>query len=675
MSAAPAAANAAAIVIGNLAVVPEIDVLARGSIEATIATSSISPTSDFANAKSPFDQETAAIVDQSGSVLTINNAGTIAALDTVLTPGSGAVVSSTAHAIDLLANTSGGITINNSGVIQGDVYFGAAGSNDTLNVGNVGAGGLANSATGVTNTPYAYASISQQIVSQSPGSAPATDPDTISFGSGTGQTLHIGGFGYVNAVILAQAGGLNVTVDPNGQLFVANTAVTGSLYANNFSVNGGVLGLSIAQGTSTTTPVVQANNATIAPNTTIGLQFGTFISSGTTAASVNNPTPQVITLVSAGSLNISSVTLANENAQLAPVIPFLFESPGTIEAGSTAPAACRWARSGANQTLLLTLFPRSPGATNADGTAGLGLSGDSYNLFPFTAQALANDPDLGAAIATGLTVNNGVGNATLNVPASQQKAQQIFSQFTPDVSGGTRQVAIMLTDQATGPVAARQRLLNSYGKQPGELTLWSEEFAGNINNKGKVDADGTLTNFKDHGWGFALGMDAGSARNGWYGGALTYYSGDVSETLPRASLTHEQWYMLTGYTDWHGKHVFLDSSLNLGYASLDGNRFMEIGDQVRDAQGKRAALSGSGGINAGAIFKFGGVQLVPHISLDGLAMREEGYTEANGGDGLDLQVAPYYANSLRVFAGSDFRRATGPVRHIADAGSTPRLSL
>ena len=220
--------------------------------------------------------------------------------------------------------------------------------------------------------------------------------------------------------------------------------------------------------------------------------------------------------------------------------------------------------------LLLTLLPRSTGATNADGTPGLNLSGDAKAIFPYAAAALANDPLLGAAIATNLTVykTNGVPTSGINVAASQQKAQQIFSQFTPDVSGGTRQVAIMITDQETGPVAARQRLLRSYADQPGELTLWGEEFAGNINNKGRVDADGTLTNYKDHGFGFALGMDAGSARGGWYGGAFSFYSGDVSETLPRNSLTHEQWYMLTGYTDWRGKHVFLDTTGSVGLWQL-----------------------------------------------------------------------------------------------------------
>ncbi len=651
----PGGGQATAIQIANLAVVPEIDVLAHGSISAIVSSSTSSPTADFANSKTPFSQFATAIVDQSGTLTTINNAGTIAALTTIQTPGAGAVVSNSVHAIDLLANTLGGITINNSGNIQGDIYFGAAGNGDTLNVGNVGTAGTANPVTGITNTNFAYATVSGRVDSSTTGFAPTTEINVISFGAGTNQTLHVGGFGYVDSIILAQAGSLNVTVDPNGQLFVANTATTGSLYANNFNINGGVLGLNITQGISSTTPVVQANTATISPNARIGLQFGGFISSGTTTASVTHPTPQVITLVSATTLNVSATTLANDNAALAPVIPFLFESPGSVEVGSSAPAPLSLGTSGTNQTLLLTLIPRSPGAKNADGTAGLGLSGDALTLFPYTAAALQNDPTLGAAIATNLSVTNGVGTTTLNIAASQVKAQQIFSQFTPDVSGGTRQVAIMLTDQATGPVAARQRLLRSYGNQSGELTLWGEEFVGNINNKGRVDANGTITAYKDHGWGFALGLDAGSPRNGWYGGAITYYSGDVSETAPRSSLTHEQWYMLTGYSDWRGKHVFFDTSLNLGYATLDGNRTLSVGTIFRDAQGKRAALSGSGGVNAGVIYKFGRAEIIPHISLDGLAMREEGYTEANGGDGLDLQVAPYYANSLRAFIGSDFR--------------------
>jgi uncharacterized protein with beta-barrel porin domain len=82
---------------------------------------------------------------------------------------------------------------------------------------------------------------------------------------------------------------------------------------------------------------------------------------------------------------------------------------------------------------------------------------------------------------------------------------------------------------------------------------------------------------------------------------------------------------------------------------------MVIGDQAREATGKRAALLGALGGTAGVFLNFGGVQLLPHASLDGMSMREEGYSEANGGDGFDLQVAPYYANSLRTFLGTDLK--------------------
>src|SRR5690606_14597975 len=124
-----------------------------------------------------------------------------------------------------------------------------------------------------------------------------------------------------------------------------------------------------------------------------------------------------------------------------------------------------------------SLTPRAPGATNANGTPGLGLSGDALAQFPYIVRALGTDSALGSTIATSMTVYNnpGVASSGINVGASQQQAQQAFSQFGPDTSGGAKQVAIMITDQATGPVAARQRLLRSYTHVPGDMTLWAQE--------------------------------------------------------------------------------------------------------------------------------------------------------------------------------------------------------
>ena len=162
----------------------------------------------------------------------------------------------------------------------------------------------------------------------------------------------------------------------------------------------------------------------------------------------------------------SAASLSLQNAALGLNTPFLFETP--TESGLTPLTQTTDASTG-QQVLQLHLLPRSTDAKNADGSPGLNLSGDAKNEFPFSAAALATDNQLGAAVATSLTVYNtpGVPASGINIAASQQQSQQVFSQFAPDVSGGTREIAIMLTDQATGPVAARQRLLRSFSNETG----------------------------------------------------------------------------------------------------------------------------------------------------------------------------------------------------------------
>ncbi len=570
-------------------------------------------------------------------------------------------MSSIETAIDLSAATTGGQTINNSGRILGNILFGSAGNGDVLNVGNTGAvyttsnGFSPAAAAGLTvvNTPSNYAIVAQNIIDDTVGLAPLTQATTISFGSGTGNVLHVGGYGYVNAVITSNVGGLAVQVDPNGQLFVANT--TTSLTASTFNIAAnGTLGLAISQtNLNSLNPVVQANSATLT-GAQLSLQFGTYISSGFTAASTANPTSQTITLIRAPVINDTSASLAQQNAALGLNTPFLFETP--TESGITPLTQTNDSSTG-EQVLQLHLLPRSTGAKNADGSPGLNLSGEARNEFPFTAAALATDNQLGAAVATSLTVYNtpGVASSGINVPASQQQSQQVFSQFAPDVSGGTREIAIMLTDQATGPVAARQRLLRSFGNEPGDSTLWGEEFTGQINNKGRVATDGTLTDYKDHGFGFTLGLDGGSPRNGWYGGAFTFYTGDIVQDQPRDTRTNTQWYMLSGYTDWHGKHAFFDTQLSAAYGDFDESRFMDVGGVVRDATSKRPGAMLALGANTGVTLHYAGIEVDPHVSLDGMTLREEGYQEANGGPGLDLDVAPYFANSLRGALGADMK--------------------
>jgi hypothetical protein len=168
-------------------------------------------------------------------------------------------------------------------------------------------------------------------------------------------------------------------------------------------------------------------------------------------------------------------------------------------------------------------------------------------------------------------------------------------------------------------------------------------------------------------------MDGGDPRNGRYGVAFTFYSGDVTEKQPRLTKTSTLWYMLTGYSDWRGKGFFFDSQLSVGLGDFAGKRSIRIvapatGTTLitRTANGDRTGLLGAGGFSTGVILTAGTTVLTPQISVDALTMREDSYSESGGGgscttataikcDGFDLKVNPSYMNSLRGYIGTSLR--------------------
>jgi hypothetical protein len=124
--------------------------------------------------------------------------------------------------------------------------------------------------------------------------------------------------------------------------------------------------------------------------------------------------------------------------------------------------------------------------------------------------------------------------------------------------------------------------------------------------------------------------------------------------------------MLSGYSVWRGKGLFLDTQLTAGYGDLSAHRFISLVDPKsntvlqRQADSKRSAVLGAAGMTTGANLVYGSTTLTPNIAIDGLTMREEGYTETGGGpigaDGFDLHVNPVLMSSLRAFVGINARQ-------------------
>ena len=552
-----------------------------------------------------------AIEDRSNSLQNITNnvGGTISATVTTLTNGS----TSHASAVDVSLNTQG-LTFVNNATVTGDVLFGQGTNSYTLT------GTLA---------------------------SPATQTGAINFAGGT-NTLTLNGNSTVTGAVTAE-GALTVTVGSGSTLNLQNI-VTATAHTNlevtDFTTMGGNLStvnVTVTGGLNTKALIQASDQVSFSTGTNFNVSFGSFVPQGGTFELISAPH---------GNLGITANDLANYALAVnGGSKPFLFDSSTLAEVTV-----------GGNDILELTVVPKSE--------AELGLTGYASQIFPFANAAAQSDDALGAALVAGIN--------------SQADAEAAYSAFVPDVSGGTRAVAISLTDQGTGVVAARQRQLQLFAKEPGELTLWGNEFGEYMSTHGQtltgsaakalnVCAAGNcpavqLPGFKDHGFGFSLGLDDGSPEDGWYGGAFSFYTGDVQAgqaSEPANSRTSELWYLLTGYTDWRGRGLFVDSQFSVGYGSLKGKRFLNLTIPIpnttdtttfsREADSNRAALLGSIGATMGALMKFGSTFVTPQISLDGMSMREEGYTEVNGGTGFDLAVKPYYANSLRTFLGTEVR--------------------
>jgi hypothetical protein len=625
----PFGGTAYALEIGANGSVTTIDNAGVISAEASTTTLTISSL----RAEAIFDNSASNGSSTPGTITTINNTGSILASATTLD-----IDSQIARAIDLTGSTQN-VTINNtgSGFISGDVVFGSG--VNMLNVSGIGPDSLG-SVTG--NISFG-------------GTATGDDQINVgAFGEVTGSIFE-GGAGKVD-IDVAGNGWLNIenSTSPGPVEFTAQPVIAGTFKIENggawsivasepfnlFGVNptnqksnatvGAIVQATgmVTLGTSPTT-VPQTNNST--PG--FSVNFGSFVSSPASKpvefALISAPTGDFV--VSPGELT----TMANDIT-----VPFLFEGTGADAlctqniAGSPIPCAPGSVIAASDSEIDLVLQPKT--------AAQLGLTGYALKMFPYANAALINDPQLGAGVVAGIVSN--------------QTAQQVYSAFAPDVSGATRATAISLTDSATDVVAARQRELRMYANQEGDTTLWGQEFVQRLSQDSTTGTIG----YNDTGFGFALGMDSGDPSDGRYGGAFTFFSGQSSTEYPADQKTASEFYLGTFYTDWRGRGLFLDSQLTAGWAHLNGRRFIDIGGVDREADGQRPAAMLAGGLTSGAIFNFGSTVFTPQVSVDGLTMREDGYSEENGGDvsggdGFDLRVQPYYTSSARAFVGADVR--------------------
>jgi len=635
------------LAIGANASLPSI--INSGSILASVQTSDT--TLDGSTSSGGHPAVAIAIQDLSGTLTSIVDTGTIAAQTTTLDNGK-----QNAIAIDLssgsLSTPSGsGVTITVQATPTSNASISACNSTSGSTCSSLG-------------TAIVFGTGNKQILNISGDSANRLGLVTGNVGFGlsgvgaSGDKLNIGAYGVLTGIVTAPDS-VTVNVANHGQLILQNTAT--ALSAVDFNVaSGGSVSLGVSESLTNSGLVEASNSATIAGGANLGVAFNSFVPQGTPAFTLVTAPHGKLVVTDLATYNTSvgkSVSACNgTTTDCGGSRPFLFASANLQEVdnynGTTKDA------------LILNVVPKT--------AAQLGLTAGSLSVAPLAASGSATPTTLFAQVNAALATDDELGAAMVNGIHNTTDAAAAYNSFAPNITGGTRAIAISITDQATGVVAAHQRALRMYGKDEGGMTLWGDEFVQQIKDPGSGAKDPNTgqkvrPGFKDHGFGFALGVDGGSPKYGWYGGALTFYAGDVNE-LRETAHSNQQWLLLTGYSTWRGKGLFFDSKIDAGYGHIDGKRFIDLivgsGSTAalysREADNKHSGALLSGGFTTGGIFSYGATTLMPQLSVDGLLLREDGYTEINPGtattgDAFDLRVQPYYAQSLRAFVGFDVR--------------------
>lgn len=611
---------------------------ANSSVSSIINTGTISA-SVTVNDESTDDVTTAAayaIVDYSGSLTYIwNYGGTIAATATTLDDDAEITVAVYSAGNSKTASGSGMTIVNestssSSAIILGDIYFGDGDYQQIYVLGNS------------SYYAYLYGDIYY---------GGSTYPGAIN-----GDLLYVGAYSVVSGTVTA-TNGVAVQVMDYGSLTLENEEDT--LTASNlYLADEGYLSISVSADMEDTGAIDVLDVATIeltSDGSNLGVSYNSYVPQGYNSF--------ILIRTEAGNLldgdgnslldsTDSDGVLTAYNDAIDEGKPWLFEDISLkVETSDD----------GAYDELILYVTPKTA---------------DQLHLTGYAA-----DADMFEAVNDALSADRTLGAAMVNYITDDASAQNAYDAFAPNVTGGTRAILISVTDQATGVIGERQRLLREHNRDLGRMSLWMQLFVQNMKlpSQGKVSVDEytsdtdytTVTRyskhgFKDKGFGFALGADWGSPRFGWYGAAITFFNGNVEE-IGRDSHQNQKWVLADFYTTWRGKGFFFDSKVGAGVGSIHGKRFLTLTytddddeEQTFEREADNTHLSTvlSGGFSGGAVFDYGAWTFTPQVSVDGLVMREEGYTENNPDNstssyrGFDLKVKPYYARSLRGYVGT-----------------------
>ena len=230
---------------------------------------------------------------------------------------------------------------------------------------------------------------------------------------------------------------------------------------------------------------------------------------------------------------------------------------------------------------------------------------------------------------------------------NEEEFSQIYNELMPNsLSQASRQMIINSNNLSSGAVSAQLDNLRHLQNRSSQLSvghgLWGQQFANFYNQRDDINEKGG----NGYTFGIAAGYEFLISKKGALGVSLTQNISSLTFNglgKDHIAMANSQ---LGIYNAFWLNNLFFESQGSVGLLSFESERDIIFEDFSRTALGEWGGLQYSGNFKTGYEFKFGPVSLTPTVGINYSNLKQNSYTETEGGTAVNLSVSEFKTNSL-----------------------------
>ncbi|MDG1708171.1 MAG: autotransporter outer membrane beta-barrel domain-containing protein, partial [Emcibacteraceae bacterium] len=335
-------------------------------------------------------------------------------------------------------------------------------------------------------------------------------------------------------------------------------------------------------------------------------------------------------IITANSLTIDgSSNIINSNDQL-----YIYDIQTTIDANS------------------LSVGLRRKGAVE------LGLSENLSQIYEASIPALIANSDVAAEISSIVT---------------EEEFAEIYTQMMPNsITQASRQILMNSNNLSLGAVSAQLDNLRRLkyipdGKLLSGQSMWAQQYGTMYNH----DATAYEKGANGFTFGIAAGYELAVTKRGAIGISIAKNFADIkldNAGLSRMGMENTQAGIYGGI--WFSD-FFVQAQANVGLLDFESDRDVLFQTGKRTSTADWGGLQYSSSLKAGYQVNLGSFSLTPTAAINYLNIKQDAYTEAGGGGGIDLAVDEYRTSSMT----SNLKMELAYTKAIGGEGSVGNFSV